>query len=82
VVTVSYEVTDATIDSQAISLQAENVDVLISAATPKFASQIIRKVADMQWKPLHILSDVSSSVGAVIDPAGPEKAVGLICCTY
>jgi branched-chain amino acid transport system substrate-binding protein len=82
VVAVSYEVSDATIESQAISLQGEKVDVLISAATPKFASQIIRKLADMQWKPLHILSDVSSSVGAVIEPAGPEKAVGLICCTY
>jgi len=82
VVTVSYEVSDATIDSQLISLQGEKVDVLISAATPKFATQIIRKLADMQWKPLHILSDVSSSTGAVIEPAGPEKAVGLICCTY
>ena len=78
----SYEVTDATIDSQAISLQQAKVDVLLSAATPKFAAQIIRKVADMNWKPLHLLTNVSSSVGAVIEPAGPEKAIGVVCNTY
>jgi branched-chain amino acid transport system substrate-binding protein len=78
----SYEVTDATIDSQAISLQQAKVDVLLTAATPKFAAQIIRKVADMNWKPLHLLSNVSSSVGAVIEPAGRDKAIGLVCNTY
>ncbi len=82
VVAVSYEVTDPTIDSQAISLQEAKVEVLISASTPKFASQTIKKLAAMNWSPLHILSDVSTSVGAVIQPAGPEKAIGLISCTY
>jgi branched-chain amino acid transport system substrate-binding protein len=47
VVASSYEVTDPTIDSQAITLQSSGADVLISAAIPKFAAQIIRKVADM-----------------------------------
>ncbi len=82
VTAVSYEVTDATVDSQAITLQQAKVDVLLSAATPKFAAQIIRKLYDMAWKPLHMLTNVSSSVGAVIEPAGPEKAIGLVCNTY
>ncbi len=79
---VSYEVTDATIDSQAITLQNAGVDALVSAATPKFAAQIIRKIADMNWKPLHVLTDVSISVGAVMQPAGPEKGIGIVSCTY
>jgi len=79
---VSYEVTDSTIDSQAIQLQEAGADALISAATPKFAAQIIRKVADMNWKPLHLLTDVSISVGAVMQPAGPEKSVGIVSATY
>lgn len=82
VTTASYEVTDATIDSQAISLQSAGIDALITAATPKFAAQIIRKLADMSWRPLHVLTDVSTSVGAVMEPAGPEKAVGTVSCTY
>ena len=79
---VSFEVTDTTIDSQAISLQEAGVNALLSAATPKFAAQIIRKIASMDWKPLHLLTNVSISVGAVMEPAGPEKAIGLISNTY
>ncbi len=82
VTTASYEVTDATIDSQAISLQGAGVDALLTAATPKFAAQIIRKLAEMNWKPLHVLTDVSTSVGAVMEPAGMDKGIGLISCAY
>ena len=37
--TVSYEVTDATIDSQIVDLKSWGADVLITAATPKFAAR-------------------------------------------
>jgi branched-chain amino acid transport system substrate-binding protein len=79
---VSYEVTDATIDSQAVALQGAGADVLITAATPKFAAQTIRKIADLGWQPLHFMSNVSISVGSVITPAGPQNAVGLISAAY
>jgi len=78
----SFEVTDATIDSQAVSMQTTGADTIVTAATPKFAAQMIRKVADMGWKPLHFLTNVSTSVGAVITPAGPEKAVGIVTSSY
>jgi branched-chain amino acid transport system substrate-binding protein len=79
---VSYEITDATVDSQLVSLQGAGIDVLATIATPKFAAQTIRKVHDMNWKPLHILTGVSVSVGAVMQPAGPEKAVGIVSSAY
>jgi len=79
---VSYEVTDPTVDSQVVTLQSAGADVLITAATPKFAAQTIRKVADIGWKPMHIMTNVSVSVGAVLQPAGPEKAIGLISADY
>ncbi|MFL5283846.1 MAG: ABC transporter substrate-binding protein [Rhodopila sp.] len=82
VTAVSYEVTDATVDSQLVSLRSGGVDVLVTIATPKFAAQTIRKVADMQWKPLHILSGVSVSVGAVMLPAGPDNGVGIVSSAY
>jgi branched-chain amino acid transport system substrate-binding protein len=82
VVTVSYEVTDPTIDSQITSLQGAGANVLLVAGTPKFAAQAIRKVHDLDWKPLFFMSNVSVSVGAVIKPAGPEKAIGMITAGY
>ena len=82
VTVVSFEATDATIDSQAVTLQGAGVDTLLIAATPKFAAQAIRKVAEMNWKPLTFLTNVSASVGAVIKPAGVENAVGVISSAY
>ena len=82
VTAVSYEVTDATIDSQLVSLQSGGVDVLMTIATPKFAAQSIRKVAEMNWKPMHVLTGVSVSVGAVMIPAGPENGIGIISSAY
>ena len=57
-------------------------DVLLTAATPKFAAQAIRKVYDIGWKPTHLLTNVSVSVGSVMKPAGPEKGVGIISAGY
>jgi branched-chain amino acid transport system substrate-binding protein len=80
---VSYEVTDPTIDSQVVTLQGSGADVLLTAATPKFAAQTIRKVFDLGWRPaIHYLTNVSISVGTVMEPAGPEKGVGIITSAY
>jgi branched-chain amino acid transport system substrate-binding protein len=82
VVTASYEATDPTIDSQVTSLQAADANVLLVAAIAKFAAQAIRKVHDLEWKPLFFMSNVSTSIGAVIKPAGPENAIGMITAGY
>ena len=78
----SHEATDATIDSQLIALQSSGADVLICGVIPKFAAQAIRRVHDMGWKPMMFMSNVSVSTSVVIEPAGPEKAVGLITSDY
>jgi branched-chain amino acid transport system substrate-binding protein len=74
----SYETTDATVDSQIVALQAAGCDVLITIAIPKFGAQAIKKVAALEWKPLHILNGIASSVGATLKPAGFENANGII----
>jgi branched-chain amino acid transport system substrate-binding protein len=79
---VSHEVTDPTIDSQIVSLQASGSDTMLTATTPKFAAQTIRKMHDIGWKPRHYLTNVSISVAAVMQPAGPEKGVGIITSAY
>jgi len=78
----TYEATDATIDSQLTTLQAAGDDVLVVAALPKMSAQAIRKVHDLAWKPMFFMSNVSISVGAVMNPAGPENGVGIISAAY
>jgi len=82
VVEATYEVTDPTIDSQISTLQASGAEVLMVAATPKFAAQAIRRVHDLSWKPLFYMSNVAISVGAVMRPAGPENGIGIISAAY
>jgi branched-chain amino acid transport system substrate-binding protein len=82
VATQSYETTDPTVDSQIVSLQGSGANLLLVAAIPKFAAQAIRKVYDIGWKPTFFLTNVSISVKAVMQPAGPEKGVGIISAGY
>jgi branched-chain amino acid transport system substrate-binding protein len=79
----SYETTDPTVDSQLTALKASGANVLLVAATPKFAAQAIKRVHDIDWHPaLFFLTNVSISVGSVMAPAGAENGVGIITTGY
>ncbi len=79
---VSYEVSEPTVDSQVVTLQAAGVDTLIIAATPKFAAQIIRKAYDIGCMPVRYLSYPSSSIVSTLKPAGLDKSKGLITASF
>jgi ABC-type branched-subunit amino acid transport system substrate-binding protein len=78
----SYEVTDPTVDSQILTLQGSGADTFINITTPKFGAQAVRKAWDSGWKPLHIINNVSASVGSVLTPAGLDKSIGLLTLQY
>src|ERR1700736_1960474 len=78
----SFEVTQPTIDSNIVKLKSLNADVFFNVTTPKFAAQAIKKMAEIEWKPLHFLNNVSASIGSVIQPAGPPNAQGIISSSY
>jgi branched-chain amino acid transport system substrate-binding protein len=82
VVEAAYETTDPTVDSQIISMKAADADVFVNTGIPKFAAQAIRKAAEIEWKPLHILSSIGSSVAATLKPAGLENAKDLVTDFY
>jgi len=77
-----FDVSEPTIDSHLVKLKATGADVLLDVATPKFAAQVLKRMAEIGWQPLHILSYVSASIGSVIKPAGIETAQGAISAAY
>jgi branched-chain amino acid transport system substrate-binding protein len=77
-----YETSEPSIDNHIVKLKTSGADVFISITTPKFAAQAIKKLAEMNWTPLHIVSNVSASVGGVIKPAGFENAQGILSAAY
>jgi branched-chain amino acid transport system substrate-binding protein len=78
----SFETSEPTIDSHIVKLKSTNADVFINIATPKFAAQAIKKVAEIGWKPMHFLNNVSASVGSVIKPAGFDNSQDIISAAY
>ena len=77
-----YEVTDPTIDSQILELAASGANVFFNITIPKFAAQAIKKACEIDWKPLHLLNNVSSSVKSTLVPAGLECSKGLITAQF
>ena len=78
----SYEVSEPTIDSHIVKIKAANPDVLLIYTTPKFGAQTIKKTAELGWKPLQIITNVSASVGGVMSPAGFDNAQGVLSAAY
>ena len=78
----SYETTEPSIDSHIVKLKGTGADVFINISTPKFAAQAIKKMAELEWKPMHVMTDVSASIGAVMKPAGLEASEGILSAAY
>jgi branched-chain amino acid transport system substrate-binding protein len=79
---VSYEVTDATVDSQIIDLASTKANVFLNISTPKFAVQAIRKAYELGWKPLQFIDNPAASIGVVMRPAGIEASKGIISAAF
>jgi branched-chain amino acid transport system substrate-binding protein len=79
---VSYELTDATVDSQIIDLASTKANVFLNISTPKFAVQAIRKAHELGWKPLQFIDNPAASVGIVMRPAGVEASKGIVSAAF
>jgi branched-chain amino acid transport system substrate-binding protein len=79
---VSYEVTDATVDSQIIDLASSKANVFLNISTPKFAVQAIRKAHDLGWRPTQFVDNPSASIAIVMRPAGVEASKGIISAAF
>jgi branched-chain amino acid transport system substrate-binding protein len=78
----SYEVTDPSTAPQVGKLARSGADVFVDIATPKPAAQAIATVAQSDWKPLHIMSNVSASKKLVFTPVGLKAAEGILATNY
>jgi len=77
-----YDTSEPAIDEHVVKLKASGADIFVSITTPKFAAQAIKKAAEIGWHPVHIISNVSASVGGVLEPAGLEISQGILSASY
>ncbi len=79
---VTYEVTDPTVDSQVIQMKDSGANVFFNISIPKFAAQSMRKAAEIGWKPVQYLNNVSGQVSTTMKPAGFENVQGVITAAW
>ncbi len=77
----TYDLTDPTVDSQLINLSKSGADVFYNITTGKATSQSIRKVAELGWKPLQLLS-AGSTGKSILSAAGFENAKDIVSISY
>jgi ABC-type branched-subunit amino acid transport system substrate-binding protein len=77
----TYDLTDPTIDSQLVNLSKSGADVFYNISTGKATSQSIRKVAELGWKPLQLLS-AGSTGRSILSAAGFENAKDIVAIRY
>lgn len=74
----NYSVGDPTIDSQIVQMKLSGADVVFLITIPKMASQALRKMAALEWRPQIFLGAGNASVRATLKPAGFETAQGIL----
>jgi ABC-type branched-subunit amino acid transport system substrate-binding protein len=77
----TYDLTEPTIDSQLINLSKSGADVFYNISTGKASSQSIRKVVELGWKPLQLLS-AGSTGRSILEAAGFDNAKGIVAISY
>jgi ABC-type branched-subunit amino acid transport system substrate-binding protein len=77
----TYDLTEPTVDSQLINLSKSGADVFYNITTGKATSQSIRKVVELGWKPLQLLSAGSTGL-SILKAAGLENAKDIVAIRY
>ncbi len=75
---ITYEQSDPTLDSQILSLKGSGADTIILAAYSKQVSQSLKKMVDLNWKPLVYISHVSAQVYPTLSLVGLENTIGVM----
>lgn len=78
----SFELSAPTISSVIVNLKASGADTLVIAAVTKFATQAIKTVAELNWKPAMYLTNASIAVDTILKPAGLDNAKGIVSAAY
>ncbi len=75
---VTYADSDSNWEAQLRTLKESGADVLLNFSLGPVATQVIRKVYELDWHPMQFIPNPSVSIAAFLEPAGLEKAAGVM----
>jgi branched-chain amino acid transport system substrate-binding protein len=74
----TYDNTATDLDTQFRALKDSCADVFVNFTIGSFTTQAIRKAFDLDWHPLQFIPNASLSTAAFLEPAGLNKAAGIV----
>src|SRR3979411_235028 len=77
----TYDLSEPTVDSQLYMFSSVGADVFYNISSGKASPQSIRKVVELGWKPLQLLS-AGSTGRSILTAAGMENATGIVAIRY
>jgi branched-chain amino acid transport system substrate-binding protein len=78
----TFEVSDTLVDSQIDILKRSGAEILVFAGTPAFAARVLRRAAELDWRPVILLANASASIASALRPAGLANASGVISTSF
>jgi branched-chain amino acid transport system substrate-binding protein len=78
----TFEVSDTSVDTQIDILKRSGAEILVFAGTPAFAARVLRRAAELDWRPVILLANASASIASALRPAGLANASGVISTSF
>lgn len=78
----TFDMSDRSIDGQIDLLRASGAGVLLFAGSPNTAELAIRRLADIDWHPVVILTNVAAPALRALTQAGVQNTAGIVSTSF
>jgi branched-chain amino acid transport system substrate-binding protein len=72
----------SSLDEQIGVLKSSGAEILVFDLAPAVAAQALRKMAELDWRPVDVLVNASASIASTLRPAGLQNASGVISTSF
>lgn len=79
---IAYDAADENLSQHVSILKRSGAEIFVFAGAPKNAAKVLEATDVLNWRPVIMLNQMASSIANALEPAGLEKAVGVITAAF
>jgi branched-chain amino acid transport system substrate-binding protein len=72
----------SSLDAQIEVLKSSGAEIVVFDVAPPVAAQALRKIAELDWRPINVLVNATASIASTLRPAGLQNASGVISTSF
>lgn len=79
----TFDLSDSSsLDAQIEILKGSRAEILMFDVAPPVAARALRKIAELDWRPVYLLVNASASIANTLRPAGLQNAAGVVSTAF